>query len=167
MRQQILLFHVVLTAWLEGKLISMQKEPHLSPWWSSRPKTGHNPAPRGASAGLIHLTFTSIQMRPTATASGDSVIKSDSLKYRNCTASIVAGAVRLDKTGRECESHTEFALTLPQCKVWNEVFGSDPLIPPSAWNNNHKKVKMQPKAAAVTTMLYYPVCLLYKCTTGT
>ncbi len=135
----------MLTAWLEGKLISMQKEPHLSPRWSSRPKTGHNPAPRGASAGLIHLTFTSIQMRPTATASGDGVIKSDSLKYKKC---MVAGAAKQDETGRKGESHTEFALTLPQREVWNEVFRSDPLIPPSAWNNNHKKRKNAAKSSS-------------------
>lgn len=75
----------------------MQKKPHLSPWWSSRTKTGHNPAPQEATVGLIHLTFTSIQMRPTAYALGDAVIKSDFLKYS--TTCIVAGAAKQDETG--------------------------------------------------------------------
>lgn len=43
----------------------MLKPSHLSPRWRSRTETGHNPTRRGASAGLIHLTFTSIQMKPT------------------------------------------------------------------------------------------------------
>lgn len=37
-------------------------------------------------------------MRPTATASGDGVIKSE---YKKCTASIVAGAAKQDETGRK------------------------------------------------------------------
>lgn len=56
-------------------------------------------------------------MRPTATASGDGVIKSDSLKYKKCTARMVAGAGKQEETGRKGEGHTEFALTMPQGEV--------------------------------------------------
>lgn len=157
----------MLTAWLGGKLISMQKKPHLSPWWSSRTKTGHNPAPRGATVGLIHLTFTSIQMRPTATALGDAVIKSDFLKYS--TVCIVAGAVKQDETGWKGE-RAILSLHWPCLNARCEMRSSGltpSFLPRPGIIIIKKGKKMQPKAAAVTTMFHYPVCLLYKCTTGT
>lgn len=160
----------MLTAWLEGKLISMQKEPHLSPWWSSRTKTGHNPAPRGATVGLIHLTFTSIQMRPTATALGDAVIKSDFLKYRNCTTCIVAGAAKQDKTGWKGE-RAILSLLWPcfnaRCEMRSLGLTPSFLPRPGIIIIKKRGGKNAAKSSSLTTMFHYPVCLLYKCTTGT
>lgn len=82
---------------LEASLSPCRRSPIWAHDGVPEPKTGHNPAPRGATVGLIHLTFTSIQMRPTAYALGDAVIKSDFLKYS--MTCIVAGAAKQDETG--------------------------------------------------------------------